>query len=291
MPQFVTPGVMGILNVTPDSFADGGRYFDPDAAIAKGMEMYRQGATLVDVGGESTRPGAAEVNLAEERRRVLPVVTELARHGAVSIDTRHRDVAEAALEAGATMLNDVSATLWPVAAEAAVAWVAMHSPAPGGSLADMHRVPDATRSLDGVRDVLAFCRQRAETALAAGVPTVFIDPGLGFGKDVAANLALVAGLERFVASGHPVIVGASRKRFVGAISVPTVPPGQTGPPGRVPEDAQDRLAGSLAVATWAYTTGVALVRAHDVNATVAALRLVHEPVPWQVLEGSSEVAA
>ena len=261
MLRFTTPGVMGILNVTPDSFADGGRWATVDAAIDHGREMLAQGASIIDVGGESTRPGAHGVEPAEELRRVIPVITELARHGAVSIDTRHLPVAEAAVEAGAVLINDVSATLWPVAASASVSWVAMHTPAPGGSLSAMHVT---TRFVKAVDEVLEFVVELAERALAAGVADVFIDPGLGFGKDTATNVALVAGLARFTATGFPVLVGASRKRFVGVMAGGDTP--------------NDRLDASLAIATWAFAQGVALVRAHDVAASVAARRLVLEQV-------------
>lgn len=265
---------MGILNVTPDSFADGGRWAALDAAVEHGWAMQRDGADMVDVGGESTRPGAAPVDEAEELRRVVPVVTELARSGPVSIDTRHRRVAEAAIEAGAILLNDVSATLWPVAAASQVAWVAMHSGCPGGSIAEMHAVAGrggAARS-DIVVDVVAFAVERAEEARAAGVPAVLIDPGLGFGKTQHDNTALVARLDELVATGWPVLIGASRKRFVGAMIG-----SDRGP--------DDRLEGSLAVATWAFVQGAALVRVHDVAATVAARRLVLEHV--EMVEGQA----
>lgn len=248
--------VMGILNVTPDSFSDGGRYLNPDRAVAAGLEMARCGAAVVDVGGESTRPGAEPVTEAEERRRVLDVVAALAPHVRVSIDTRKAVVADAALEAGATLVNDVSASLWPVVAGAGpgIGWVAMHM---RGEPSTMQAEP---RYDDVVAEVHGFLVQRAEQALAAGVAEVWIDPGIGFGKTTAHNLDLLRHLAGLVATGHPVVVGASRKRFLGDLT------------GGAAVD--DRLEASLAVAVWAGDQGVAMVRAHDVGPTVQAMRLV-----------------
>ena len=263
---------MGILNVTPDSFADGGRWVALDSAVEHGRAMQRQGAAIVDVGAESTRPGATPVDEAEQKRRVVPVVAELARSGAVSIDTRHRGVAEAAIEAGAVLVNDVSATLWPVAASAQVGWVTMHSSCPGGSISEMHALGGQRESGDVVDEIVSFLVERAAQARAAGVPTVLIDPGLGFGKTQNDNVALVARLDELVATGWPVLIGASRKRFVGAMTG-----GDSGP--------DDRLEGSLAVATWAFVQRAAMVRVHDVASTVAARRLVLEHV--EMVEGQA----
>ncbi len=246
--------VMGVLNVTPDSFSDGGRWFDRDAAIAHGLEMTGQGADVVDVGGESTRPGAEPVDEAEELRRVVPVVEALAPHVRVSVDTRKRGVAEAALAAGATLLNDVTASLFDVAAAAGAGWVAMHLQG------DPRTMQDDPRYDDVVAEVRAFLVERASAARSAGVGEVWIDPGIGFGKNVEHNLALLAHLDELVATGFPVLVGASRKRFLGVL---------TGV-----DDPADRLEGSLAAATWAMSAGAAMVRAHDVRATVEAPRLV-----------------
>jgi dihydropteroate synthase len=246
--------VMGVLNVTPDSFSDGGRWFDRDAAIAHGLEMTGQGADVVDVGGESTRPGAEPVDEAEELRRVVPVVEALAPHVRVSVDTRKRGVAEAALAAGATLLNDVTASLFDVAAAAGAGWVAMHMQG------DPRTMQDDPRYDDVVAEVRAFLVERASAARSAGVSEVWIDPGIGFGKNVEHNLALLAHLDGLVATGFPVLVGASRKRFLGVL---------TGV-----DDPADRLEGSLAAATWAMSAGAAMVRAHDVRATVEAARIV-----------------
>lgn len=245
---------MGVLNVTPDSFSDGGRWLDAGAAIAHGLAMVGEGADVVDVGGESTRPGAAEVPLEEELRRVLPVVDALAGRVRVSIDTRKRAVAEAALDAGATIVNDVSADLYDVAAVHGAGWVAMHM---RGTPLTMQQ--EATYD-DVVSEVREFLLHRVQLALAAGVAEVWIDPGLGFAKTAHHNLALLARLDELVATGHPVLIGASRKSFIGRLT------------GDAPVD--DRLAGSLALAVWAMEKGAAMVRVHDVQATVQAARLV-----------------
>jgi dihydropteroate synthase len=256
------PLVMGVLNVTPDSFSDGGRYDVPADAIARGHELVAEGADWVDVGGESTRPGATPVDEAEELRRVLPVVEALADAGVkVSIDTRKAAVARAAVAGGASFLNDVSASLGDVAADLGVAWAAMHAQG------DPQTMQDAPRYDDVVAEVRAHLVLRAERALAAGVPEVWIDPGIGFGKTTAHNLALLAHLDELVATGHPVLVGTSRKRFLGELL------------GRsdgadAPTEADDRLEGSLATATWALACGASMVRVHDVRAARHAAAVV-----------------
>ena len=255
--------VMGILNVTPDSFSDGGHWLDPERAIMKGHEMIAEGADIVDVGGESSRPGAVEVPVEEELRRVLPVVEALSPHVRVSVDTVKVPVAEAAVAAGATLLNDVSASLWPVAARHGVGWVAMHRQGTPATMQDDPRYDDV------VAEVRAMLADRARAALDAGVTEVWIDPGIGFGKTVDHNLELLAGLDTLVATGHPVLVGTSRKGFLGVLAA--------GPDG-VPAPASDRLAGSLATATWALQQGAGMVRVHDVAATVQAALLVGRPV-------------
>lgn len=256
----MVPAVMGIVNVTPDSFSDGGRFFDPELAIEQGLRLAAEGAAVIDVGGESTRPGAEPVDEAEERRRVLPVIQVLSEHVRVSIDTRHRSVAEAAVEVGATLINDVSASLWPVAAAAGadVGWIALHMQ---GEPATMQQNP---RYEDVVVEVRRFLVQRAETAQAGGVTEVWIDPGIGFGKTQAHNLALLRNLDQIVAAGYPVIVGTSRKGFLGALT------------GGAP--AEDRLEASLATAVVAAAAGAQMVRAHDVLPTVHAMRIVAEEV-------------
>jgi dihydropteroate synthase len=245
---------MGVVNVTPDSFSDGGRFFDPERAVAHGRQLVAQGADVVDVGGESTRPGAAPVGEAEERRRVVPVIEVLAPSVRVSVDTRSAVVAEAALAAGATLVNDVSASLWPLAAEAGVGWVAVHMQ---GRPATMQADPHYD---DVVAEVGAFLRDRADRAREAGVAEVWLDPGIGFGKTLEHNLELLRGLDRLVAGGVPVVVGTSRKRSLGQLT------------GGAPAD--DRLEASVATAVWAADHGAAMVRVHDVAPTVQALALL-----------------
>jgi dihydropteroate synthase len=246
---------MGVVNVTPDSFSDGGRFLDHDAAIAHGHAIVDEGADWVDVGGESTRPGAEPVATDEELRRVVPVVAALARDGvAVSVDTRKAEVARAAVAAGARLVNDISASLGEVAAVEGAGFVAMHM------LGDPRTMQDDPRYDDVVRDVRAFLLARAEAAVAAGVEEVWIDPGIGFGKTVDHNLALLAHLDELVASGFPVVVGTSRKWFLGQLL-----DGAT---------VDDRLEGSVATATWAMWQGARMVRAHDVRATVHAAQVV-----------------
>ncbi len=251
---------MGVLNVTPDSFSDGGRFDEPDAAIAHGLVMVAEGADVVDVGGESTRPGAEPVPAAEERRRVVPVIEALAPHVRVSVDTRKAAVAEAAIAAGATLVNDVSASLHEVAAAAGVGWVAMHMQGEPGT---MQRQP---RYTDVVAEVREHLVARAERARSAGVDEVWIDPGIGFGKTVEHNLTLLAHLGRLVDTGLLVVVGTSRKRFLGQLLA------DSDGVDDVPTD--DRLEGSLATATWAMVEGAAMVRVHDVAPTVQAARVV-----------------
>jgi dihydropteroate synthase len=256
------PQVMGVLNVTPDSFSDGGRFLDHAAAIDHGLRLVADGARWVDVGGESTRPGADPVPADEELRRVVPVVEALAGAGVdVSIDTRKPEVAEAAVAAGARMVNDVSAQLAGVAAATGAAFVAMHM---RGDPRTMQRGPTYG---DVVTDVRDFLVARAEAAAAAGVREVWIDPGIGFGKSLAHNLALLANLDVLVATGYPVLVGASRKTMIGTLAAradrsDVVPP------------AGDRLAGSVTTAAWAFQAGVAMVRAHEVAATLLAAEAV-----------------
>jgi dihydropteroate synthase len=255
------PLVMGIVNVTPDSFSDGGRYLATDAAVAHGLDLLAQGAAILDVGGESTRPGASVVSVDEEIRRVVPVVEQLAPHGRVSVDTRNPEVARAAVAAGATLINDVSAQLWPVAADLGVGWVAMH----------MQGEP-ATMQLDPVYDdvvdeVCAFLAERAAEAAKAGVAEIWVDPGFGFGKTLQHNLTLLAQLDRVVALGWPVVVGTSRKGMLGRILADSDGVAD-------PVDSDDRLAGSIASEVWAMHRGAAMIRAHDVRAAVQASKVV-----------------
>jgi dihydropteroate synthase len=249
---------MGVLNVTPDSFTDGGLYLDAERAVTHGLDMVSSGADVVDVGGESSRPGAEPVSEREELRRVVPVIEALAPHVRVSVDTVKRAVAEAAIAAGATLLNDISASLWPVAAETGVGWVAMHMQ---GAPSTMQRDPHYG---DVVAEVHRFLRDRARAALDGGVGEVWVDPGIGFGKTVAHNLALLHHLPELVAEGLPVLVGTSRKTFLGRLA------SATGEPAEV----ADRLPGSIATATWAMLGGAAMVRVHDVTSALQAATLV-----------------
>ena len=258
---------MGVLNVTPDSFSDGGRWLDPGAAVAHGLELVAEGADVVDVGGESTRPGAVPVTVDEELRRVIPVVEALAPHVRVSVDTRKAPVAEAAVAAGATLVNDVSASLAPVVAAAGpgVGWVAMHMK---GEPRTMQQSPAYD---DVVAEVRAYLLDRAYAARDAGVDEVWIDPGIGFGKTVEHNLLLLRHLADLVDSGFPVVVGASRKAFLGRL---------TGGVDGHPAPSDDRLEASVAAAAWAIDQGASMVRVHDVRATVSAARLLFaQPAP------------
>ncbi|MGH9299348.1 MAG: dihydropteroate synthase, partial [Acidimicrobiales bacterium] len=237
--RLVRPLVMGVLNVTPDSFFDGGRYCDRDAAILRGRQILDAGADIVDVGGESTRPGAEPVAEEEELRRVIPVVEVLALDERIvsgaarlSIDTTKAAVARAAIAAGASILNDVSASLGEVAAERGASFVAMHAK---GSPPDMQRDP---RYCDVVAEVSEFLVHRAESAQRAGVGEVFIDPGIGFGKTARHNLELLASMQVLASLGWPVIVGTSRKAWLGRVAA--------GGLDYQPLPASERFEGSLA---------------------------------------------
>jgi len=263
--------VMGVLNVTPDSFSDGGCYADTGDAIAHGLEMHRHGADYVDVGGESTRPGADRVDADEECRRVVPVVRELADAGVrVSVDTTRAEVADAALTAGAVLVNDVSggladAGMARLVADAGVPWVLMHW---RGHSREMYA---AARYGDVVTEVGAELTARVEDVVAAGVDPaqLVLDPGLGFAKNAEHNWALLAGLERIVGLGLPVLVGASRKTFLGRLLAG--PDGELRPMG-------GREAATTAISVLAAQAGAWGVRVHDpvqsldAIATVAAVR-------------------
>ena len=253
--------VMGVVNVTPDSFSDGGRYLDRGAAVAHGLALAAEGADLLDVGGESTRPGAGEVTEAVELERVLPVIEQLAGAAGVpvSVDTRKAAVAATALAAGATMVNDVSAgrhdpDLLGVAAEAKVPLVLMHM------LGTPATMQDAPRYDDVVAEVEAFLAERCQAAEAAGVDhdALVVDPGIGFGKRDRDNYALLDGLARFTRLGHPVLVGTSRKGFIGrALDAPV----------------DQRLEGTAATVVWAVERGARIVRVHDVAPLVRTVRM------------------
>lgn len=261
--------VMGVVNVTDDSFSDGGEVYPvghPDAAVALGGTLLDEGADLIDVGGESSRPGARPVDEEEELRRVLPVVQRLASSGAVvSIDTVKPGVARAALAAGASIVNDVSAArseeLLAVTAAAGAAYVLMHT---RGTPADMQ---DHSAYDDVLCEVHAALGDGLSRCSAAGIATehVLVDPGIGFAKDVAGNLALLGGLDRLRSLGRPLLLGTSRKSFLGTLLAQD---------GR-PAPAGDRLEASLATAVLAAAAGVGVVRVHDVHATVRALRVAH----------------
>jgi dihydropteroate synthase len=252
---------MGVLNVTPDSVSDGGRFLDPEAAVAHGRRLVAEGADVVDVGGESTRPGADPVPVEEEIRRIEPVIAALSGDVRVSVDTRHAPVAEAAVAAGATLVNDISASLHEVAADLGVGWIAMHMQGEPGTMQDDPRYDDVVTE---VRDHLVA---RAEAARAAGVEEVWIDPGFGFGKTLRHNLELLAHLDVLVGTGWPVLVGTSRKSSLGRLLAES---------DRVDDlpSVEDRLEASLATATWAMAHGAGMIRAHDVRATVLAATVV-----------------
>lgn len=252
---------MGVVNVTPDSFYDGGRHFLADEAIAYGQTLIDEGVDILDVGGESTRPGASPVDESEEMRRVLPVIEALAPLCRVSIDTMKPTVARQAVDHGATLINDVSCSLHEVASQTGVGIVMMHMQ---GSPADMQRNPHYE---DVVGEVFDYLVHAADRARSLGIREMYVDPGIGFGKTKNHNLSLLRALPRLVATGVPVVVGTSRKRFIGTISVS---------PGQPELSAEERFEGSLATATWAMACGVAAVRVHDVKATVEASKIVGE---------------
>ena len=253
---------MGIVNVTPDSFSDGGLFLESDAAVEHGIALAKEGAALLDVGGESTRPGAAPVPAEVELRRVVPVVERLAGAGhRVSIDTTKVAVAEAALDAGATIVNDISAFRFEPALAGLVAQrgadcCLMHM------LGEPRTMQEDPRYEDVVSDVKAFLEERLAFATGEGVPEerVWLDPGIGFGKTVAHNLELLRRLDEIVAIGRPVVIGTSRKSFLGKLA------------GGKPED--ERLPGTIATNVMAYERGATVFRVHDVAPVVDALSVV-----------------
>lgn len=253
------PQLMGILNCTPDSFHAGGRTMDVSAAIAHGVRMCSEGADWIDVGGESTRPGAERVPADEQIRRVVPVIEGLRSAGVarISVDTTLAAVAERALAAGATMVNDVSAgtedpRILQVTAAANAELVLMHRLVPPGQDRYSDQYKQEPVYADVVREVLAWLRVRVEAAVQSGTPRerILLDPGFGFGKSVTQNFELLRRLPEFVASGHRVLVGVSRKSFLGAVA---------GAP-----DPADRLPATLAAAALALRGGAAMLRVHDV---------------------------
>lgn len=257
---------MGVVNVTPDSFSDGGRWFDTTTAVKHGLDLVAQGADLIDVGGESTRPGATRVDEAEELKRVIPVVRGLASEGVtISVDTMRASVAARSLEAGAALVNDVSGGLAdpamvPVVADAGAPFVVMHWRGflEGGTIKGSYT--------DVVGEVTDELHARVEAVLEGGIAAdrVILDPGLGFSKDTGHDLALIARLDRLLDLGHPVLVAASRKRFLGRVLAgPDAPP----PPAR------ERDAATAAVSALAAQAGAWAVRVHDVRASADAVRV------------------
>lgn len=258
------PMLMGILNVTPDSFSDGGRYLEVSAALAQGLKLAEEGAEIIDVGGESTRPGAESVEAEEQIRRVIPVIEALAdalpEDRFISIDTTLAKVAEAAVQAGATLINDVSAgrddpQMFQLAARYRLPIVLMH----------MHGTPktmqDSPAYQDVVSEVLQFLQARAEAAQRAGVAQeqILIDPGIGFGKRKSDNLKLLAHIDQFVATGWPVLLGTSRKRFMGQVLEVT--------------DPTELISATVATTALGVMAGVKVFRVHDVRENRQALEV------------------
>jgi dihydropteroate synthase len=264
--------IMGVINVTPDSFSDGGRYLDAQAAIVHGLELEAEGAVILDVGGESTRPGAAPVSEAEEMRRVIPVIEGLVARGSsarISIDTSKAAVAARAVETGASLVNDVTAfradpEMATVVAAAGVECCLMHM------LGDPRTMQDDPRYDDVVGDIKAFLEERMGFAAAAGIALdrILVDPGIGFGKTIAHNLELLARLDEFLELGRPVVIGTSRKSFLGRLT------------GR--ESPDDRIAATIATNVLAYERGARVFRVHDVAPVHDALTVTAATVsaPW-----------
>lgn len=255
--------VMGILNVTPDSFSDGGRYPDVEAAFARAERMVQEGADIIDVGGESTRPGWQPISAEEELSRIIPVVRRIASSldVPVSVDTMKPEVARAAMEAGASIINDVNGLrnegMLSAVKETGAAAVVMHM---RGTPQDMHAEVDASAYFDVISDVMWYLNGRIEAAKAAGIPSerLIVDPGLGFGKSFEHNIELLRRCREVRCLGAPMLIGASRKRFIGQLTE------------RLPEQ---RLGGSVGAAVMAAVNGASIVRVHDVDATVQALRV------------------
>ncbi|RVU16738.1 dihydropteroate synthase [Streptomyces antnestii] len=266
LPEWDRCAVMGVVNVTPDSFSDGGRWFDTTAAVKHGLDLVARGADMVDVGGESTRPGATRVDEDEELKRVIPVVRGLASEGvAVSVDTMRASVAERSLAAGASLVNDVSGGLAdpamvPVVAAAGAPFVVMHWRGflEGGNVKGVYE--------DVVAEVVAELHARVEAVIEGGIAPdrVVVDPGLGFSKEAGHDLRLLAHLKELRALGHPLLVAASRKRFLGHVLA-----GEQG----APPPARERDAATAAVSAIAAHQGAWAVRVHEVRATADAVRV------------------
>jgi dihydropteroate synthase len=266
------PLVMGILNVTPDSFSDGGEYEDPSRAVERAMTMVHEGADIVDIGGESTRPGAPEVSQQEEMERVIPVLERLVSAGcsALSVDTRKVEVARAAVECGASIINDVEASrsdlaMWHLVAESGVGYVAMHMQ---GQPRTMQHAPNYS---EVVSEVYAFFTERLDAMHHLGIKKqqVVLDVGIGFGKDLSHNLELLRSIECFGKLERPIMLGVSRKSlFKALLGV---------------EEPSRRLPAGLATALWAVNQGVKIIRTHDVAETVQALAM------WEALQGKNQL--
>jgi dihydropteroate synthase len=257
----MNPKLMGVVNVTPDSFSDGGRYLDADAAVRHGEQLVRDGAAILDVGGESTRPGAVEVDEAEELRRVEPVVRALAGGATVSIDTSKLAVAEVAVDAGASIVNDVTAFkhepgMAGFCAERGVGVVLMHMPGNPRTMQDDPRYGDV------VDDVKAFLAERMGFAVDEGIEEerIWLDPGIGFGKTLEHNLELLRRLGELRELGRPLVVGTSRKSFIGKVDG---------------SDVEDRIGGSIATSVLAAAEGAEVLRVHDVAEMAQALAVAN----------------
>lgn len=258
----VRPLVMGVLNITPDSFSDGGRFYDADAAVAHAEQLVSEGADLLDVGGESTRPGSQRVEATEQLRRILPALSRIAKLPMViSVDTTLSEVARAAVEHGAHVINDISAGrddpgMFPLAARLGTPIVLMHML---GQPATMQDAPSYT---DVVAEVSQFLEERMRIAESHGVSrgNILLDPGIGFGKQVEHNLTLIRDLSQFASLGRPLVVGTSRKRFIGRITGETTP--------------ADRVIGTAASVAWTVANGAAIVRVHDVRPMIQVVRLI-----------------
>ena len=255
--------VMGILNVTPDSFSDGGEFFEAEAAIDRGVEIANEGAMIIDIGAESTRPGAKTISTQEQIKRAIPVIRELAKKVKIpiSIDTYNYEVAEAALDAGASIINDTTALkdgrMAKLAAKGEVPVVLMHMQ---GTPATMQKNP---KYKNVVEDVLKFLLERAKYAQKIGIPKerIFIDPGIGFGKTMEHNILLLRNIHKFAATGYRVLVGTSRKKFIGTLT------------GK--EKPADRIFGTAATVALCVAAGVSTVRVHDVAQMVDVVKIVN----------------
>ncbi len=252
------PFIMGVINCTPDSFYAGGRDPGVSGALRTARRMIDEGADILDIGGESTRPGSAYIDAEEEKKRVLPVIRGIREMSgiSVSVDTRKADVAEAALDEGADIINDISAleddeAMAPLAAERKVPVILMHKK---GNPLTMQKGPFYD---DPLREIAEYLKRRAETAVSGGIDAkrIIIDPGIGFGKRLEDNLALVRSIDILAALGYPLLIGASRKSFIGTL---------LGGPG-APLSADERLVGTVAVHMWAFLKGAAIIRVHDVR--------------------------